>query len=131
MTDPTVAATNQGNPGNPAGMMVPAFSSSFAFFMVFMGKSDNREGSNGECPKTYKLTVVSSIAMLGLPDLLAPHQHGLLRDILHLGPCIQLPRGRLLQSGLVLREQHERWRLGHGVQTCRGTFLGYQAIVEQ
>lgn len=26
-----------GNPGNPAGLHVPAFNSSFAFFLVFMG----------------------------------------------------------------------------------------------
>ena len=108
VTDPTVAVTNQGSPSNPAGMTVPAFNSSFGFFMVLMGKSDKRKGSDGECSKTCRLNVVSSIAMPCLPDLLTPHQRRLLRDILQLGPCIQLPRGRLLQSGLVLREHHER-----------------------
>ncbi|KAL8716200.1 MAG: hypothetical protein Q9220_000105 [cf. Caloplaca sp. 1 TL-2023] len=37
VTDPTVAATTMGNPGNPAGLQVPAFNASFAFFLVFMG----------------------------------------------------------------------------------------------
>ncbi|KAI4176930.1 MAG: hypothetical protein LQ343_000787 [Gyalolechia ehrenbergii] len=37
VTDPTVAATWMGNPGNPAGLEVPAFNASFAFFLVFMG----------------------------------------------------------------------------------------------
>ena len=81
--------------------------------------------------RRHKLSSVSRIAMLYLPDLLAPHQHRLLRDILHLSRCIQLPRGRLLQFGLVLREQHEPRCLGHGVQTCRGTFLWYPATVQQ
>ncbi|KAG6990998.1 gpr1 fun34-class plasma membrane protein [Physcia stellaris] len=36
VTDPTVAATQNGNPGNPAGLMAPAFNSSFAFFQIFM-----------------------------------------------------------------------------------------------
>ncbi|KAI4179636.1 MAG: hypothetical protein L6R41_007720 [Letrouitia leprolyta] len=37
VTDPTVAATYMGNPGNPAGLQVPAFNASFAFFLIFMG----------------------------------------------------------------------------------------------
>ncbi|KAI4234316.1 MAG: hypothetical protein L6R40_006793 [Gallowayella cf. fulva] len=37
VTDPTVAAQQMGNPGNPAGLQVPAFNASFAFFLVFMG----------------------------------------------------------------------------------------------
>lgn len=37
VTDPEVAATNMGNPGNPAGLQTPAFNASFAFFLVFMG----------------------------------------------------------------------------------------------
>ena len=57
-----------------------------------------------------------------LPDLLAPHQHRLLRHLLHLGLRLRLPRGRLLQSGLVLRKQHEPRRLGHGIQTRSSTF---------
>ncbi|KAL8726169.1 MAG: hypothetical protein Q9166_006886 [cf. Caloplaca sp. 2 TL-2023] len=36
VTDPEVAATTMGNPGNPAGLQVPAFNASFAFFLVFM-----------------------------------------------------------------------------------------------
>ena len=59
--------------------------------------------------------------MLDLPGLLAPYQHRLLRDLLHLGLCIWLPCGCLLQPGLVLREQHEPRGLGHGVQACSGT----------
>ncbi len=38
VTDPEVAAMMMGNPGNPAGLQVPAFNASFAFFLVFMGK---------------------------------------------------------------------------------------------
>lgn len=30
-------ASQMGNPGNPLGQQVPAFNSSFAFFLVFMG----------------------------------------------------------------------------------------------
>ena len=120
VTDPAVAAAYQGNPGNPAGLVVPAFDSSFAFFQIFMGMSDQRKG---DVQRGHKLNDVSRIAMLHLPDLLAPHQHRLLRNILHLSRCIRLPCGRLLQSGLVLREQREPWCLGHGVQTCPGTFL--------
>ncbi|KAL9578040.1 MAG: hypothetical protein Q9212_005979 [Teloschistes hypoglaucus] len=37
VTDPVLAATNMGNPGNPAGLQVPAFNSSFGFFLIFMG----------------------------------------------------------------------------------------------
>lgn len=37
VTDPTVAAQSMGQPGNPAGLAVPAFNASFAFFQVFMG----------------------------------------------------------------------------------------------
>ncbi|KAL8891384.1 MAG: hypothetical protein Q9192_005752 [Flavoplaca navasiana] len=37
VTDPEVAASTMGNPGNPAGLEVPAFNASFAFFLVFMG----------------------------------------------------------------------------------------------
>ncbi|KAL8853748.1 MAG: hypothetical protein Q9221_001391 [Calogaya cf. arnoldii] len=37
VTDPEVAAHNMGNPGNPAGLEVPAFNAGFAFFLVFMG----------------------------------------------------------------------------------------------
>ncbi|KAL8860785.1 MAG: hypothetical protein Q9178_002815 [Gyalolechia marmorata] len=37
VTDPEVAAMMMGNPGNPAGLQVPAFNASFAFFLVFMG----------------------------------------------------------------------------------------------
>ena len=37
VTDPEVAAATMGNPGNPAGLEVPAFNASFAFFLVFMG----------------------------------------------------------------------------------------------
>ena len=36
VTDPTVAAESMGQPGNPAGLAVPAFNASFAFFQVFM-----------------------------------------------------------------------------------------------
>ncbi|KAL8790689.1 MAG: hypothetical protein Q9213_000537 [Squamulea squamosa] len=36
VTDPEVAATMMGNPGNPAGLQVPAFNASFAFFLVMM-----------------------------------------------------------------------------------------------
>lgn len=34
------AAVQSGNPGNPLGLQSPAFNSSFAFFMVFMGKQN-------------------------------------------------------------------------------------------
>lgn len=37
VTDPTVAATSMGQPGNPAGLKTPAFNASFAFFLLFMG----------------------------------------------------------------------------------------------
>lgn len=37
VTDPKVAATHMGQPGNPAGLQTPAFNASFAFFLVFMG----------------------------------------------------------------------------------------------
>ncbi|KAL9007981.1 MAG: hypothetical protein Q9173_006849 [Seirophora scorigena] len=37
VTDPVAAAANMGNPGNPAGLEIPAFNSSFAFFLIFMG----------------------------------------------------------------------------------------------
>ncbi|KAL8825587.1 MAG: hypothetical protein Q9191_004320 [Dirinaria sp. TL-2023a] len=36
VTDPTAMAASMGNPGNPAGQTVPAFNSSFAFFLLFM-----------------------------------------------------------------------------------------------
>jgi len=42
VTNPTTAAASQGNPGNPAGLMVPAFNSSFAYFLVFMGNASAR-----------------------------------------------------------------------------------------
>ncbi|KAL8742651.1 MAG: hypothetical protein Q9184_008219 [Pyrenodesmia sp. 2 TL-2023] len=37
VTDPALIATHMGHPGNPAGVAVPAFNASFAFFLVFMG----------------------------------------------------------------------------------------------
>jgi len=37
ITDPAKAATQMGQPGNPAGLQTPAFNASFAFFLVFMG----------------------------------------------------------------------------------------------
>ncbi|KAL9595355.1 MAG: hypothetical protein Q9179_005018 [Wetmoreana sp. 5 TL-2023] len=46
VTDPTVAATQMGNPGNPAGLQVPAFNASFAFFLVFMGMSTPKKSEN-------------------------------------------------------------------------------------
>ena len=33
-------ASQDGNPGNPLGLQTPAFNSSFAFFLVFMGALD-------------------------------------------------------------------------------------------
>ena len=30
-------SSQDGNPGNPLGLQTPAFNSSFAFFLVFMG----------------------------------------------------------------------------------------------
>ena len=41
MTDPKIAAQSMGNPGNPAGLSVPAFNASLAFFLVFMGRCLN------------------------------------------------------------------------------------------
>ncbi|KAL9596657.1 MAG: hypothetical protein Q9219_005652 [cf. Caloplaca sp. 3 TL-2023] len=37
VSDPILAAQQMGNPGNPAGLQVPAFNASFAFFLIFMG----------------------------------------------------------------------------------------------
>ena len=37
VTNPTVAATSMGEPGNAAGLSTPAFNASFAFFLLFMG----------------------------------------------------------------------------------------------
>ncbi|MCJ1458578.1 hypothetical protein MMC28_008951 [Mycoblastus sanguinarius] len=37
VTNPTQAATAQGNPGNALGLQQPGFNASFAFFLVFMG----------------------------------------------------------------------------------------------
>ena len=37
VTNPTVAATAMGEPGNAAGLSTPAFNASFAFFLLFMG----------------------------------------------------------------------------------------------
>lgn len=37
VSDPEVAATSMGNPGNPAGLETPAFNATFAFFLLFMG----------------------------------------------------------------------------------------------
>lgn len=64
VTDPEVAAANMGNPGNPAGLQVPAFNASFAFFLVFMS--------------TYNVLFVESETFTdpARPDLL--HLHDLL-----------------------------------------------------
>lgn len=37
VTNPEQAASQMGNPGNPLGLQQPAFNSSFAFFLLFMG----------------------------------------------------------------------------------------------
>jgi len=39
VTDPTAHAASMGNPGNAAGLAVPAFNASFAYFLVFMGNA--------------------------------------------------------------------------------------------
>ena len=89
-----MAATNQGNPGNPAGLMVPAFNSSFAFFQVFMGTSVHK----GHFLRLRDVQVIE-LCRVGLPDLLdllAPDQCRLLYDLLHAGLRIRLPCGSLL-----------------------------------
>ena len=38
VTNPNTQAASMGNPGNSAGVAVPAFNASFAYFLVFMGE---------------------------------------------------------------------------------------------
>ena len=125
VTDPTVAATNQGNPGNPAGLAVPAFNSSFAFFLVFMGKFFNLwVFCSGRIKNFERLTnELHRIGVPYLPHLLAPHQCRLLHNISYIGLRIWLSCRSIFKPGIVLREQHEPRCLGHCIQTGGGTLL--------
>lgn len=103
VTDPTKAAPQMGNPGNPLGLQSPAFNSSFAFFLLFMGTLLDYTllyiGQDG-----HQSALISSREILhrpglsDLPHLFPPYKHRLLHHLPLPRRRLRLPRGCLLES---------------------------------
>ena len=66
VTDPTTQAATMGNPGNPAGLQVPAFNASFAYFLIFMGESsyDRFQSDNGLTSNVGLICVIFMVCSL-------------------------------------------------------------------
>lgn len=110
VTDPKVAATHMGQPGNPAGLQTPAFNASFAFFLVFMGLFPSFLPQSPLLSKERKDTKARDTTrprLPRLPHLLPPHQHRLLRHLPLPRLRLRLPLGRILESRARVRKSDE------------------------
>ena len=106
-----------GNPGNPAGLAIPAFNASFAYFLVFMGELP--------LPLPIQLSIKATDTerrndLPDLHDLLSPDEYLFFHHFPQSGPRLRSPCWSILQSGPGLREPGEYQRCGYSQEVGSG-----------